>query len=174
LEEFSKWLVSDYPRTLQLLKELGPVSVAVIAAAIASLIQWRQWRTADLQRRISEDKLRIELFDRRFDIYLQLSKYINHISTHGNMDYEAHDQLIAGLTSAKFLFGKDMNEYFEKLRIEGIKLKSISEVFQHLSPGEQRSKLVNERSEIFRMFMEQYEEAPRRFEPYIGFGKLKS
>ncbi len=60
---------SSLPLWVQYFQALGPTLVAVVLAYIAAAIQFRKWRTA-------YDKLRLELFERRFKIYDETREFL--------------------------------------------------------------------------------------------------
>jgi hypothetical protein len=53
---------SDLPNAIRYVQALGPTLAAFVAAVIASVIQYRMWS-------LSNDKIRLDLFDRRMKIY---------------------------------------------------------------------------------------------------------
>jgi hypothetical protein len=67
------WASKINPQTLEFYKAIGTVLVAVIAAAIAGGLQYRQWQTAHKQWQTAQQKLKFELFDRRFAVYKAIS-----------------------------------------------------------------------------------------------------
>lgn len=63
--------MEELPFWLRVLQALGPIANAlatVAIAGVASLIAWRQWAVAN-------DKLVLDLFDKRFEVYRAASKF---------------------------------------------------------------------------------------------------
>jgi hypothetical protein len=68
----NEWIISIDPQVLDFWKSVGTVIVAVIAAAIASAMQWRQGT-------IARNKLRMDMFDKRFKLYNQLKEVVSNL-----------------------------------------------------------------------------------------------
>lgn len=114
MESLSDWALSNFPRTIQLLRDLGPVCAALIAAIIASLIQWRQWRTADRQREIAADRFRLDIFDRRYEVFQAIHCAILN-TLHGTIyDKEQAMKIQAKRVEAWFLFGGSVHKFMEE------------------------------------------------------------
>jgi hypothetical protein len=66
VEDFVAILLKEYPSTIELLEKFAPTLIAFLAGSFATCItgifSYRQWRTA-------RDKLRLDLFDRRFALF---------------------------------------------------------------------------------------------------------
>jgi hypothetical protein len=113
MEETAKDIVAHYSSTMDILKAFGPPLVASIAALIAfmaaimaSVIQYNQWRTA-------REKLRSDLFDRRMAIYNQVYLALLEMRNRGNVSQEELRALRLAINSAKFLFPPNLSNALE-------------------------------------------------------------
>lgn len=57
--------VSELPPWVQYIQALGAPSVAVATLLVTGYVAWRQWRTAHEQWRIAQQRVVLDLFDRR-------------------------------------------------------------------------------------------------------------
>jgi hypothetical protein len=91
---------SELPNAIRYVQALGPTLAAFVAAVIASVIQYRMWR-------LSNDKIRLDLFDRRMKIYNALHFQFQDGS--GNVDVVILniDFVIKELDGYKFSFGPE-------------------------------------------------------------------
>lgn len=135
---------------------LTPV-IAVLGAYIAV----QQWRTA-------QNKLKLELFDRRFSVYDAARTLISSVLTSGKAKDEEVFKFLSGTREAKWLLNVDVADYFEKqLYHRAIELQCLSSELEGKPPGEARTKNVNRQSEIKKWFSAQYDELDRQFEPFL-------
>lgn len=107
--------------SLELLKALGPVLTALVAASIGYL----GWRVAQAQRYIAETKLNHDLFDRRFEVYRLAYNYID-TALHGISHSRPDDESLSGPDSpearlrraqheARFLFDDGITRQLSRI-----------------------------------------------------------
>jgi len=72
---------SSLPIWLVYVQALGPPFVAFVFGAVAAMIAWRQWKTAN-------DKLRLDLFDRRWKVFDAVKLMVNKSAIHGDFTIE--------------------------------------------------------------------------------------
>jgi hypothetical protein len=99
------------PMWLEYCRVFGPILVAVVAALIASIIQYRSWKTA-------RDKLRFDLFEKRISIYYGILDLIDEYFLSKNVDeadvaLRKFDSVTRG---HEFLFDDKMNSYIYSIR----------------------------------------------------------
>lgn len=94
----------EIPSWIQIIGALGPLltaSTTLIVGMAVALIAYRQWKTAN-------DKMVLDLFDRRLEIYSQLEQIaVRYERTREVLDQDRKDANDALLRS-KFLFGADI------------------------------------------------------------------
>ena len=76
-------------------------------AVIAIYVAYRQWRTA-------QNKLKLDLFDRQFTIYLAAKKAIVSVIESGKITNEEADKFLLETREAQWLLDKDIDMYFRK------------------------------------------------------------
>jgi len=105
------WIKAIDPQVLDFWKAVGTVFVAVIAAAIAGLIQYRQWRTAHNAWKTAQNKLKLDLFQQRIEIYDAASIAIGN-ALEGTLTNEKLHDFWQATHRARWLCGEDVVEYY--------------------------------------------------------------
>ena len=91
-------MASNLPEFVQWIQALGPVIIGVAVAYVA----WRQWRTA-------REKLVLDLFDKRMDIYDRAVGAMRLVMRDGAVTKNSSFvDLISVAAEAQFLFGDDV------------------------------------------------------------------
>jgi hypothetical protein len=96
------------PLWVEYAKALGAPIVALVAALIAGSIAYRQWRTA-------RNKLKLDLFEKRLQVYEAAVEVINLMTRPYAPDREELDKQVAKFVSARWLFGKDVAAHLHGL-----------------------------------------------------------
>lgn len=154
------------PLVIQYAQALGPTLVAIIVGAIAFFIQFRMWKNA-------ENKLKIELFDRRFAVLQSFNKSRSKALVSGEIaDADLNDFDIA-LSESYFLFDKKTNEFMQKLRDKLVFLmvydmKTINE------SGLDRKNLIEKKYEYKMAILHSYTEMRNVMRPFLDMSSIKS
>lgn len=140
--------------------------VALVAAGIAGLIAYRQWRTA-------HDKLRLDLFDKRFNIY---RAYFRASAAALGRWPDRNDVLIE-FTSLKgqsrFLFGSDASQFIEQAMLEIAGLISELETRDEMRRAGQHDDEVGQRIlSLIERVGEKERSAHGIFEKYLSFASI--
>jgi hypothetical protein len=121
------------PDWLQYVQALGPTLVAFAVAYVA----FRQWRTAEANRKIANDKLVLDLFDKRFSWYEALKRNLFRSLDATNDEVRSAYLEITRLSEeSRFLFGDDVVRRMEQL---GEASMSLSVVVTVLEDPEQKA-----------------------------------
>ncbi|QLP99569.1 MAG: hypothetical protein HZY78_04275 [Burkholderiaceae bacterium] len=132
-------------------------TVAVLGAVIA----YRQWRTA-------QNKLKFELFDRRFSVYEASRNLLASIMTSGKAKDEEVFKFLVATREAKWLLNTDVATYLEKeLYHKAIDLQTLQAELEGVPVGEERSANVKKQSDIKKWFIAQYEVLDEKFSPFL-------
>lgn len=130
-------------------------------AVLGSFIALRQWRTA-------QNKLKLELFERRFAVYDTARTLLASIMTSGKVKEEALFKFISGTREAKWLLNPDIAAYLEKdLYHKALDLQCLDSELEGLPVGEERSKNVHKQADIKKWFLKQYEVLDEKFSPFL-------
>ncbi|MGO1073186.1 hypothetical protein [Lysobacter sp. CA199] len=80
--------------------------VALLVACLAAWIAYRQYRTA-------RNKLKLDLFDRRFLVYEAARKALTQAYGHGKLEPSQQFEYLSSVQAARWLFGPEVQEYLE-------------------------------------------------------------
>jgi hypothetical protein len=101
--------------------------VAVAAGGIA----FAQWWTA-------KNKLKLDLFDRRWAVYVAVRELLSEIVRHANVSPEAQDKFLAGVRGARWLFDERVHHYiFEELYRRVTDLQAANAMLEPGAPTQQ-------------------------------------
>ncbi|MPQ92501.1 hypothetical protein [Thioclava sp. JE_KL1] len=144
------------------LKALGPTLIAGIVAYVA----WQQWR-------VNRAALREKLFDRRWDIFNETQAFLSTTLSGGKV----HDDDLARYSDtcqrARFLLGKDLSDYLEKIRTHAITMRMHRMKIEGLEPGEERSKHIHGEYDELRWLTDQLGATFKKFMPYLSFSDIE-
>lgn len=135
--------------------------IALLAGGFGGYIAWRQWRTA-------QDRLRLDLFDKRLPLYEATMKFLASVLTSGQVDRQRLFDFNSAVREAKWLLNRDIVDYFEKeLRPRALRHEAYTEELRAIPVGEERSRMVAEQSELFTWFQNQYDVIDAKFAPFL-------
>jgi hypothetical protein len=137
------------------------------------------------QKTISEEKLKLDLYDRRFMVYDQTMKVLALIMKDAKCNLEDLLQFKRETAQAKFLFSEEVTTYLDAIYKKGLKLHRLnfklhgdgspeSVMYEHgkLPVGMERSLAAEEVSEILGWVGEQFEVSLTVFNKYLRFKQL--
>ncbi|QEE47480.1 hypothetical protein FVA81_24005 [Rhizobium sp. WL3] len=120
--------------------------VTIAIGGIAAVIAWRQWRTA-------QDKVKLDLFDRRFAVFMDVRRLVSEAYQLGKFtDPTLPNETIA---KARFLFGDEIQEELGRLHALCVRVETNDPD----APSEMNT--------WFDQFMQDVK-------PYMSLGHLKS
>lgn len=136
---------------------LIPIAAIIVSVVVAGL-QYLQWRTAN-------QKVVVDLYDRRLTVYVQLEKAIGPVVREGEASGEAFREFMIGEADARFLFGDDVREYLKTLRKSFAWLLSFTNEVIDRSPD--RAQLIDTKFKYLGEIAAFYDKAPDLFAPYM-------
>jgi hypothetical protein len=145
---------------------LGPIVVAVIAALIAAYIALRQWWTA-------HDRLRLDMYERRFAIYDATKTLVNVVTLHGQTTRDDLANFYAGIRGAEFLFDEETRGFLETIGQMGFKAR-MKRTSLERSPNHPRAdNLIDEEETVIR-FLSDYGggRLEKLFSRYLDLSKV--
>lgn len=130
-------------------------------AVLGSFIAYRQWRT-------TQNKLKHDLFERRFFVYDAAKTLLASIMTSGKAKDEELFKFLSGTREAKWLLDVNVAEYLDKeLYHKALDLQCLASELEGLPIGEERSLNVHKQAEIKKWFLKQYEVLDGKFSPFL-------
>ena len=130
-------------------------------AVLGSFIAYRQWRLA-------QNKLKLDLFDRRFSVFQAARSFITSIITSGKAKGEEVSKFLFDTREAKWLFDSSVAEYLDKqLYCKAIDLQTLDAELEGVPVSEERSKNVYAQADIKIWFAAQDKVLDEKFSPYL-------
>lgn len=141
----------------------GPLLVSVLVA----WIMWRQAKTA-------RDKLRLDLFEKRYGVYVGFENLAKVVMGSGNVSQEALREYSLHTAPSEFLFDKDVIQYLEKVWKIALELQHVNAELPHTPVGDKRNHLAQRECEICIWFNEELRRAPSEvFGRDMSFAKIR-
>jgi hypothetical protein len=139
-----------------------------LIALIAIYIAWQQWRT-------NQQKLDLERYDRRLQIYKEIQTLIGVVIRKGDAPFEAIVQLRINSAEADFLFGPDIRVYIEEVVDHALNLSNAHRQYDDAIKGEpwpdyDRQKVVAIMHDECIWISNQQPVALERFRKYLAIG----
>ncbi len=128
--------------------------ITIIIAVIGAFIAFEQWR-------INKNKLRLDLYERRLNVYRSTINFIGTAVRDSNIEIEKIIEFRTATSEAEFLFDKEVREKLDIIYDNAIKLRY-------------RSIKENDESALLFWFSNQYDEVTNIFRRYLSFKKIKN
>jgi hypothetical protein len=115
--------------------------VAAAAAGFGGLIAFRQWRTA-------QNRLRLDLFERRLDVYEAAMFFAASVANRGKFADGSDFTYLTKTRSARWLFGKDFADWLSENVYKGAtRLATITEMLpSHEAIDERKAAIATQTS----------------------------
>lgn len=135
---------------------LTPV-IALFAVYVAA----SQWRTA-------RNKLRLDLFEKRYVVYEAAQKFIGSIVTSGKVKDDSMFAYMTATRAAKWIVSLEVEEYLEReLYTPALKLQTLQSMLEGVPVGNERAKNVALQLELKTHFNAQYKQLDICFSAYL-------
>ena len=141
--------------------------IGTLIIGIAVVIIARQ------QRQLAGNKLRLDLFDRRYKIYDATRKFLALIVREATFNDAQLFDFYADTSDAEFLFDEQIVNYLEQLRHRALNMRVYRRQYENLPVGEPRSRLVEKEHNELNWFTDQLTAVASVFKPFLGFSQIK-
>lgn len=131
-----------------------------IIAALAAWIAFRQFQ-------IARNKLKLELFDKRMEVYSAAREALSNIARQGDLTTEQQIQYLQGTGSARWLFGHEVSNYLDTTLWHKIVDLELHNTMSKDSEDPERSKHILERAETMKWMIRQHKEFDALVESYL-------
>jgi hypothetical protein len=161
------------PQTVELLtKFAGPaatVFAAITAAGVAIGFGISQSRNAKRQVKITNDKLALDLFQKRIEVFTRIRSAVGEISRSGASSSKVEYDLIEAIDGARFLFASEVRTYLDQLYHNLLDLDYCNKSMKdpNLAPAD-RAALAQKRIEHFKSITSFYGNIDTLFGPYLS------
>ena len=177
MSDLTVWVRNHY----DVLKDFaGPVATtiaAITAIVVTHRFNKRQIAISQAQRDIALDKLKFDLFELRYGIYLAAKELIEYVSNHRDLktvDSNHVRSLYVKLDEARFFFDKETIKFMQELAATAEKRFELMGQRDRADENDEEnwSKLVDGLTGCDISLREMYAEAPEVFEASLRFDQL--
>jgi hypothetical protein len=141
-----------------------PTATLILTGAIGCVTAYiaiQQWRT-------NKNKLRLDLFDRRWAVFDAAMKLAEIISIRGNLTFEEVYEFGFATRGVQFLFNQELQDYcHNELYKEALAIRTGKQKIDSLTEGEERDHSTILLQDRIAWFNDQRKEIPKRFAPFL-------
>lgn len=155
-----------------LFKDFASPIAVIFASCVAAFFAYRQWKTAESQAKTSLDKLRFDLFDKRYAIYdhvKQLLKLLINDTRKPDFDQFAVTQHLVVIDEAVFFFTQETCDWLESVKADCQRYREMEASSRELAADYKPRDSANLQLRLSGYF----QEMPKRFETEFRFHQLK-
>ena len=121
------------------------------------------------QFRLSREKFKLDLFEKRFSIFSGTRLFLSHILADGKVELKTIFEYRAAIAEASFLFKPDVTDYLEEIYRRAVHMNALAMKLTAVPVGEERNKLVDEEGGELTWLTDQLPELKVKFGPYLQF-----
>ena len=118
-------------------------------------------------------KLRLDLFDKRYEVYHATNKFLSQIMANRKISDEELSSFLMAKHKSYFLFGEDVEQYMNYLYDKGCNLKCTEKRLESVTIGDEESKKVfDEELELLKGITKELSKCKNLFGKYMRFKQL--
>jgi len=142
------------------------IVVTLCNALVVAVVAIRQYQ-------LSKERFKLDVFDRRYNIYKSTQTFLKKILLCQKIKEEDIQEFRENIQDYMFLFGNDIHTFLKPIEEKALCLWENEKKLEDDSIGEERSKLVNKRTELSKWLKEQEPLLRDKFMPYLAFKRWK-
>lgn len=124
-----------------------------------------------LQYILANRRWRLDLYDKRYPVYIATMEYISSIMQDGNVTDEKLFKFLRNSKDKEFLFGKDIQDYLKLLYDRGADMIYVKMMLENIPIGEERERIGNQSHDLLMWFKSQFEISKKLFGEYLKIDK---
>jgi len=135
-----------------------------LIAVITAYVAYQQFRT-------NRNKLRLDLYDRRFALFDALAGLCASVGQSMKPGSDELGRFLQVRHATQFLFDAETASYLETVRVKALRLQYLDGRLgsDGLPVGDDRTKAANEQSELAKWFTDQFDVSRAHFAQYLRF-----
>lgn len=144
---------------------LSALAVPVIGF-LGVYIAWKQWKTAAY-------RYKLDLFDKRFEIYEATIDFILSIRGGGQVSDKSLAVFKEKTLPVRFLFNDEVADYIAELRSQALDAQTFSQEAEGMDAGPEKIAIQRKSSEARKWLYHQLDEEKlnKRFRKFMDFGR---
>ena len=152
----------ELPIYVQYLDALADALAVPAIAVFGGYIAYRQWRTA-------QERVKLDLFDRRLEAYDRLREAVAPVMASGKVSNVDSDNFAAAIRDMRFLFDRETEAFVDQI-FKAMLDKHVLEYEVERASGEKKKGLIERDSKLFTQITNGiYGEMPERMERFMRF-----
>lgn len=137
----------------------GVALVTALVGVLGAMIAYFQWRTA-------HQRVVLDLFDRRLRVFEDIENAVRNVFSTTRVSNETWSLLVGAKSRARFLFGKDVNDYLERLTKDfAWRMSFTDDVIDH--DPQERPALLAKKYEVLERIVAFPKDGEPIFAPYM-------
>lgn len=146
----------------------------ILIGGLLAYVAYQNYRINRHSSRLERDKLRLELFDRRYRVFSALRELFKVFFVKGTFDNDDIPKFALDIADAEFLFDDEMKSYLEGVRTNAIHLMLASQrLSRGVEPEDERQRLVDKMYRLEMWFAEEHKQFASRFRKFLRFSIRK-
>ncbi|MFA8389736.1 hypothetical protein ACEPUD_06360 [Burkholderia ubonensis] len=142
--------------------QVGAAALSPVIAVVGGWIAWQQVR-------INRNKLKLDRFDKRFEIYEAAMAFVAHMVTNGAVHDESERDFQLKTRGARFLVSKEIDDYLSEIMKMAGQLRMVKiQMEMPLLSEAKREEVGNKWIEIQTWFQAQFDVLPEKFGPFLS------
>jgi hypothetical protein len=137
-------------------------TITVIIGVCVTVVAYQQYR-------LGKEKLKLDLFEKRFAVYKGVQIFLTHVMSEAKVDLQKFFEFRGATQDAVFLFESDIPDFIKQIDKKALELKTVSEKRRDLPRGEEKSRLVQQESKLLEWLIDQLPRLKEAFSPYLKF-----
>jgi len=127
---------------------------------------------AGLQWKVSNNKLRLDLFEKRYKVYQAARDLLRLVVREGKVEFADLAAFNFEVADAEFLFRSDVLEYLNRLRRKAAHLKTTQTLLSGRQTDDQLEKTADAEEKDLLELTEQLDNLTKVFGRYLGFADI--
>jgi len=145
------------------------IYILAIGTLIAATVAWTGYQ----QHRLAKDKLKLDLFEKRFVVYKGVQRFLTHILQEAGFEIDKLYEFRRDTQDAIFLFDDEITEYLRSIDHKALDMRTKAKQYEDMPAGEERSRLCEEESKLLKELIDELPFLKDVFAPYLKFSKWK-
>jgi flagellar biosynthesis GTPase FlhF len=135
--------------------------LTLILACFGAYIAFQQYR-------INHQKLKLDLFERRYAVFDAVKQLIHQVISEASVDNRHINEFKINTADAKFLFKDDVINYLQEILNKSIELKMYQTKLRAMPDENERSEIIDKEHNVILWFTEELNCFQNSFMPYMG------
>jgi hypothetical protein len=141
----------------------------LIVGLITAFVAYRQYELNKSICRNDTLKIKLQLYEKRFEIYQSIKNYLSIIFRDANIQNNDLFDFLVKTAQAKFLLNKEINNKIEELYKKGVELNYTEGRLKdrNLGIGDERNELAEKSHDLLIWFEKQIDIVKNQFDKYL-------